>query len=168
MLMRLKRIAAGGLVVAAALVCTAAAAPAVTGGSGTLYIGGWPNRIFVIDEATEKVTGVIEVTTAGPPKGGPPRSMVLSKDRKRLYLTNSLEDVEILDVASRKSIDHFSMNEGPNKRTYIRGMVADPLDRFLIMVLKVVEKKIDRYEVAPPKIVVYDLKEHKIARTVPW
>jgi hypothetical protein len=47
-------------------------------------------------------------------------------------------------------------------------MVPDPLDRFLIMVLKVVEKKIDRYEVAPPKLVVYDLKEHKIARTVPW
>ena len=31
-----------------------------------------------------------------------------------------------------------------------------------------VEKKIDRYEIAPPKLVVYDLKEHKIARTVPW
>jgi len=47
-------------------------------------------------------------------------------------------------------------------------MVPDPLDRFLIMLLKVVEKKVDRYEVAPPKLVVYDLKEHKIARTVPW
>ena len=47
-------------------------------------------------------------------------------------------------------------------------MVPDPLDRFLIMVLKVVEKKIDRYEISPPKLVVYDLKEHKIARTVPW
>src|SRR5205807_2067960 len=54
------------------------------------------------------------------------------------------------------------------KRTYIRGMVPDPLDRFLIMVLKVVEKKIDRYEVGAPKMVVYDLKEHKIARTIPW
>ena len=62
----------------------------------------------------------------------------------------------------------LSMSEGRNKRTYIRGMVPDPLDRFLVMVLKVVEKKIDRYEVAAPKLVVYDLKEHKIARTVPW
>ena len=60
------------------------------------------------------------------------------------------------------------MKEAPNKRTYIRGMVPDPLDRFLVMVLKVVEKKIDRYEVGPPKLVVYDLKEHKISRTVPW
>jgi len=38
--------------------------------------------------------------------------MVLSKDKKRFYLTNSLEEVEILDIATRKSIDHFSMSEG--------------------------------------------------------
>jgi hypothetical protein len=164
----LKRMVAGAVLAAAAFALAGAAPAKLTGGNGTLYIGGWPNRIFVIDEATEKVTGTIEVTTAGPPKGGPPRAMVLSKDRKRLYLTNSLEQVEILDVATRKSIDHFSMSEGANKRTYIRGMVPDPLDRFLIMVLKVVEKKIDRYEVGPPKLVVYDLREHKIARTVPW
>ena len=172
----LKRILATTVLLAALLIVVGAAptqrttaAPAkLTGGNGTLYIGGWPNKIFIIDEATEKITGTIDVTTAGPPKGGPPRSMVLSKDKKRFYLTNSLEDVEILDIATRKSIDHFSMSEGRNKRTYIRGMVPDPLDRFLFMVLKVVEKKIDRYEVAPPKLVVYDLKEHKIARTVPW
>jgi len=164
----LKRVLSGAVVLAALFTLVAAAPTKLTGGNGTLYIGGWPNRIFVIDEATEKVTGTIEVTTAGPPKGGPPRSMVLSRDRKHFYLTNSLEQVEILDVAARKTIDHFSMSEGPNKRTYIRGMVPDPLDRFLIMVLKVVEKKIDRYEVGPPKMVVYDLKEHKIARTIPW
>ena len=32
------------------------AASRSTGGNGTLYIGGWPNKIFVIDEATEKIT----------------------------------------------------------------------------------------------------------------
>src|SRR4029453_18523301 len=136
----LKRIVASTVLMAALLMVVGAAQTRqtrLTGGNGTMYIGGWPNRIFVIDEATEKVTGTIEVTTAGPPKGGPPRSMVISKDKKRFYLTNSLEDVEIIDIASRKSIDHFSMSEGRNKRTYIRGMVPDPLDRFLIMVLKV-------------------------------
>jgi hypothetical protein len=163
-----KHILASTVLLAALFVVAGAAQTRLTGGNGTLYIGGWPNRIFVIDEATEKVTGTIEVTTAGPPRGGPPRSMVLSKNKKRFYLTNSLEEVEIIDIATRKSIDHFSMSEGRNKRTYIRGMVPDPLDRFLIMVLKVVEKKIDRYEVAPPKLVVYDLNEHRITRTVPW
>ena len=95
----LKRIAVGAALLAAALALVAAAPVKLIGGNGTLYIGGWPNRIFVIDEATEKVTGTIEVTTAGPPKGGPPRSMLLSKDRKHFYLTNSLEEIEILDVA---------------------------------------------------------------------
>src|SRR5713101_6425083 len=164
----LKRILASTVLLAAVLAGVGAAPAKLTGGNGTLYIGGWPNRIFIIDEATEKITGTTDLTTAGPPKGGPPRSMVLSKNKKRFYLTNSLEDVEILDIATRKSIDHFSMSEGRNKRTYIRGMVPDPLDRFLIMVLKVVEKKIDRYEVAPPKLVVYDLKEHAVSRTIPW
>src|SRR5687768_3931918 len=92
-ILMLKRILVSTVLLAALLVVVGAApaqrpaAPArLTGGNGTLYIGGWPNRIFVIDEATEKVTGTIEVTTAGPPKGGPPRSMVLSKDKKRFYL----------------------------------------------------------------------------------
>src|SRR4051794_26743757 len=162
MLMRLKRIAAGGLVVAAALVCTAAAAPAVTGGAGTLYIGGWPNKIFVIDEATEKITGSIDTAT------GAPTRMTLSKDKKRFYLVNALADqVEIIDVATRKSTDHFTLSEG-RKKTRIRSLIADPLDRFVIMLVKTAEKKIDRFEISPPTLVVYDLKDHKITKTIPW
>ena len=38
-------------------VCRRRRPPALTGGNGTLYIGGWPNKIFIIDEATEKVDG---------------------------------------------------------------------------------------------------------------
>src|SRR3954467_15875140 len=133
MLMRLKRIAAGGLVVAAALVCTAAAAPAGTGGTGTLYIGGWPNKIFVIDEATEKITGAIDTAT------GAPTRMTLSKDTQRFYLVNALADqVEIVDIASRASLDHFSLSEGPNE-TRIRSLIPDPLNRFVIMLAKTAE-----------------------------
>ena len=85
---------------------TAKAVP-YSGGNGTLYIGGWPNKIFVVDEATEKVTGSIDVTT------GDPTRMVLSRDRKRFYLLNSLgQSVEIIDVAARKSVDHFTLSEG--------------------------------------------------------
>ena len=140
-----------------------AAPPAkLTGGNGTLYIGGWPNKILVIDEATEKVTGAIDVTT------GSPRGMFLSKDRKRFYLVNSLiEQVEIIDVAARKSIDHFTLSDG-RKKVFIRSMIPDPLDRFVILLTKSADKKIDRFEIGPPTLVVYDLKDHKIARTIPW
>lgn len=151
------------LAITTAVVCFAAAPPPkVTGGNGTLYIGGWPNKIFVIDEATEKVTGTIEVAS------GDPTRMVLSKDRKRFYLVNAVaEQVEIIDIASRKSVDHFTLSEG-RKKIRIRSLIPDPLDRFVIMLVKAAEKKVDRFEISPPSLVVYDLKEHKISRTIPW
>jgi len=149
--------AAGGLAL------FAAAAPVkLIPGNGTLYIGGWPNKIYVLDEATEKVTGTIETAT------GAPSRMSISKDKKRFYVTNTLaEEVEILDIASRKSIDHFKLSEG-SKKTRIRALIPDPLDRFVIMLTKTAEKKIDRFEISPPSLVVYDLKDHKISRTIPW
>ena len=158
----LKRILAGGAV-AAALVLFAAAAPVkLTGGNGTLYIGGWPNKVYVVDEATEKVSSAIDVTT------GAPKGLTLSKDKKKLYLINAVsEQVEILDIANRKSIDHFTLSEG-KKKVRIRSMIPDPLERFVILLTKTAEKKIDRFEIGPPTLVVYDLKQHKVSRTIPW
>ncbi|HVQ13970.1 MAG TPA: hypothetical protein VMS40_10275, partial [Vicinamibacterales bacterium] len=140
----------------------AAPPPKLTGGNGTLYIGGWPNKIFIVDEATEKVSGTIDTAT------GAPTRMTLSKDRKKFYVVNALADqVEILDVATRKSLDHFTLSEA-RKKVRIRSMIPDPLDRFVIMMVKTAEKKIDRFEISPPSLVVYDLKQHKITRTIPW
>jgi len=159
----LKRLLTCGLAVAAAaLFLGAAPPPKLTGGNGTLYIGGWPNKIFIVDEATEKVTGAIDTAT------GAPTRMTLSKDRKKFYVVNALADqVEILDVATRKSLDHFTLSEA-RKKVRIRSMIPDPLDRFVIMMVKTAEKKIDRFEISPPSLVVYDLKQHKITRTIPW
>jgi hypothetical protein len=162
-MLMLKRILTGTVVAGSLLVLVAAAPPAkLTGGTGTLYIGGWPNKIFVVDEATEKVTGAIDVTT------GAPKGLTLSKDKKHFYLVNSLsEEVEILDIASRKSIDHFTLSEG-RKKVRIRSMIPDPLERFVILLTKSAEKKIDRFEIGAPTLVVYDLKQHKVTRTIPW
>ena len=69
----------------------------VSGGNGTLYLGGRPNKIFMVDEATEKVTGEITCKT------GTPVDLTLSQDRKRFYLLNiSFEDVEVVDIASKQ------------------------------------------------------------------
>jgi len=150
-------------VAAAGLALFVGAAPSrLTGGNGTLYVGGWPSKVYIIDEAAEKVTGTIDVVT------GVPKGMVLSKDRKRFYLVNSLsEQVEILDIASRKSLDHFTLSEG-KKTVRIRSVVPDPLDRFVVMLVKTAEKKIDRFEISSPSLVVYDLKTHAVTRTIPW
>src|SRR5258706_8962838 len=109
----LKRILASSVLVAALLTFVGAAqrAPArLTGGTGTLYIGGWPNKIFVIDEATEKVTSTIDTVT------GAPTRMTLSKDKKRFYIVNApADEVELIDIATHKSMDHFTLSDGRKK-----------------------------------------------------
>ena len=52
-------------------------------GNGTLYIGGYPNVIWIIDEATEKVSGTIQI------KSGIPRRLTLSRDRTRFYIIDA-------------------------------------------------------------------------------
>ena len=161
----LKRFLTAGLA-AAAVAASFAAAPAppakISGGNGTMYVGAWPNKILILDEASEKVTGAIDVVS------GLPSRMTLTRDRSRIYFVNSLgESVEIIDLNTRKSIDHFTLSEG-RKKTRIRGMIPDSLNRFVILLTKTAEKKIDRFEIGPPTLVVYDLKEHKVSRTIPW
>ena len=55
----------------------------ITGGNGKMYIGGFPNRIVILDEATEKPAGEIKTKT------GIPYRMSISEDRKRFYIMNS-------------------------------------------------------------------------------
>jgi len=158
----LNRILAASAVAASLALFGGATPVKLAGGSGTLYIGGWPNKVYIVDEATEKVTGTIDVTT------GTPKGLQLSKDKKKFYLTNSLsEQVEILDIASRKSLDHFTLSEG-RKKVRIRSMIPDPLERFVVLLTKSAEKKVDRFEIGPPTLMVYDLKQHKVTRTIPW
>jgi hypothetical protein len=134
----------------------------LTGGNGTLYLGGRPDRIFVIDESTEKVVDEIHCRT------GLPTTLQLSEDRKRFYaLTVSFEDVEIIDVASRKVIDNFRLSEG-NKKVRIFSLTADPLNRFIILLAKTATKLADRFEASPPTLFQYDLQQHKVVRTIPW
>lgn len=155
-----------------AAACTAAAvillcltvfpADKLTGGDGLLYVGGRPNKISIIDEATEKVVGEITCKT------GTPVDLDLSQDRKRFYLENiAFEDIEILDIASRQSIDSFRLSEG-NKKMRIFGFEADPLNRYMILVVKSATKLADRFEIGSPTLYQYDLKEHKVMRTIAW
>ncbi len=117
------------------------AAPKVSAGNGTLYIGTYPNKFWIIDEATEKVVGTI------PFKSGIPRRTTLSRDRKRFYtIEAAMEKVEILDIAARKTIDTFTLSEG-NKQVRIRSIEPDPLHRFVMLLTASATKLIDRFEI---------------------
>jgi hypothetical protein len=141
---------------------SALAADKITGGDGAIYVGGRPGKIYILDEATEKVAGEIALKT------GTPSGLELSEDRKRFYVHNiAYEDLEIVDIASRKVIDNFRLSEG-NKKTRIFGFDADPLNRFMILMVKTATKQVDRFEIGPPTLLQYDLKDHKVMRTIPW
>jgi hypothetical protein len=134
----------------------------VSAGKGTLYVGVFPDHFVVIDEATLKITGKIPYTS------GIPRRTSLSRDRKRFYTTEAqMEKVEVIDIATRKAVDTFTLSE-PNKHVRIKGLDPDPLHQYVMLVTRTATKLIDRWDVGPSVLSQYDLKTHKVLRTIPW
>ncbi len=165
MLSRLRpaRFASIGLALVALWVTVYAAdKPRVVAGNGTLIVGTYPDKFWIIDEATEKIVGSI------PFKSGIPRRTTISRDRKRFYtIEAAMEKVEILDIASRSTVDTFTLSEGA-KKVRIRSIEPDPLHRFVMILTASATKLVDRFEIGAPTLMQYDLKEHKVVRTIPW
>ena len=162
-------IACGALLVAATLaganlVAQTRAVPEsrLTGGNGTLYIGGYPNLIWIIDEATEKVVGTIHT------KGGIPRRLNLTRDRKLFYVIDATQEVvEVVDIGTRSTLDTFKLSDG-NKRVRINSIEPDPTNRYAILLTRTAVKMTDRVDIGPSTLLQYDLKDHKIMRTIDW
>ncbi|MBS1818328.1 MAG: hypothetical protein JSU08_10385 [Acidobacteria bacterium] len=131
-------------------------------GNGTLYVGVFPDHFQVIDEATATIVGKVPFTV------GMPRRTSLSRDRTRFYTVEAQQEkVEIIDIATRKSLDHFTLSEGTRK-VRIKTLEPDPLHRFVMMVIRPVVKHVDRWEIEPSSLIQYDLATHKVASTLPW
>jgi hypothetical protein len=152
----------GLLAVTAVGAQTRPAPPAVTGGNGLMYIGTYKGEIQIFDEATEKQVGAIALKT------GIPRSLVPSQDRQRFYVLDAtLEKVEIVDIASRATLDQFTLSSG-DTRTRVRSMAPDPLNRFVILLTRSATKKTDRWEIGPSTLQLYDFAQKKVTRTIDW
>jgi DNA-binding beta-propeller fold protein YncE len=151
------------LVAACSLIAAGPAAqPRLTGGTGTMYLGSYARRIAVIDEATEKLTAEI------PLKTGLPWAVRLSRDRTRLFVQSAdQEHFEVIDVASRRTLDTFTLSEG-NRHVRALAYDVDPSHRFMILVTRTLTKLSDRFEIGDPTFIQYDLETHTIVRTVPW
>lgn len=136
--------------------------PVLTGGTGNIILGTYSKRLLVLDEATEKVTTEIPLAT------GIPWSIQLSSDRARLYLQNAdAEHFEVVDIATRRSIDSFTLSEG-RRNVRVMAFAIDPAHRVMTMVARTTTKLIDRFEIGPPMFIQYDLKGHTVIQTVPW
>lgn len=130
-------------------------------GDAKMYIGTYTS-ILVIDEATSMVEDEIRL------RNGIPRSMILSADQERFYVLNTMyEDIEVIDIASRESIDEFRLSSG-NRKVRIWGYNIDPQDRYAILLAKTYTRLPDRFEVSDPLLLRYDLESRTVTDTIPW
>jgi hypothetical protein len=125
-----------------------------------VYLGAWPHQIVVFDAAQEKVVDRINLDT------DVVQQLVLSTDKKKLYAWTVKDNSMVtIDLATRKVVGTFSLNTG-NQNVRLLGLAADPTGKYLYSVGSVVVKKIDHYEIEPTKLMVIDLENRKISRTV--
>ncbi len=133
---------------------------AATSSAGTLFFGAYPNSILVFDEAQGKVIDRIMLET------GLPTSLRLSQDRKKIYVTtNDHAGIEVIDIATRKVVNHFVLNQG-NRRYRFNGGAPDPSEKLFYTTVTEITKQADRFDISRPKYTVIDLEQGKIVKMV--
>lgn len=142
------------LAFAAAALGLAGAAPA-----STLFLGSYPDTLLIFDEGKGAVTGRIKLAS------GLPTSMQLSDDGKRIYVTTiTTSGIEVIDTATHRVINQFSLNDGPTRWRFWGG-TPDPTGRYFYTVGTKIEKGVDRYTVSKPLYMVVDLEKKSVVRT---
>jgi DNA-binding beta-propeller fold protein YncE len=127
---------------------------------GTLFVGTWPHTVQVVDEKTQKVVYRIDLQT------GVSHSMLISDDLKTIYAsTIEKNGIEVIDVATRKVTNSFVLDEG-NKKMRFSSWAPDPTGKFVYMIVRPIEKKIDRFEQGKTQFAIVDLAQKKIVKFV--
>jgi len=128
--------------------------------AATLFMGSYPDAILVAEDVNGAVTQKIKLDT------GLPRSMRLSNDKKRLYVsTITTGGIEVIDTATRKVINKFSLNDEVTHYRFGDG-VPDPSGKLYYTIATHYDKGADRYEVSKPQYTVIDLVQKKIVKQV--
>ncbi|PZQ65530.1 MAG: hypothetical protein DI570_01290 [Phenylobacterium zucineum] len=141
------------------LAALAASAAVGSAQASILFMGAYPNSLIVFDEAKGKVVQRIPLAT------GLPTSLRASNDKKTIYVTTITNSgIEVIDVATRKVTNKFSLNSG-NQRYRFNGGAPDPTGKLFYTVVMEITKGIDRFEVSKPKYAVIDLAQQKIVKT---
>ena len=136
--------------------------PANAGDAGQqlLYLATWPHQVVVFDAAQEKIVDRINLNT------DIAQQLVLSPDKKKLYAATVKDNsIVTIDLPTRKVVGSFPLNAG-NQNVRLLGLAPDPTGKYLYSVGSTVVKKIDHYEVEPTKLIMIDIENRKISRTV--
>jgi len=125
-----------------------------------LYLPAYPAAVLVFDEGKAQIVDRIPLQT------GTPMSIHLTPDHKKIYVTTiDHNGIEVIDVATRKVINHFELNT-PTKQYRMYTGTADPEGKLFYAVIKEITAFPEHYEVAKPKYTVIDLEQQKIIKTV--
>jgi hypothetical protein len=128
--------------------------------AGTLYLPAYPAAVLVFDEAKAQIVDRIPLET------GTPMSIRLTPDHKKIYVTTiDRNGIEVIDVATRKVINHFVLNTPTKQYRFFTG-TPDPEGKLYYAVTKEITQFPEHFEVAKPKYTVVDLEQQKIVKTV--
>ncbi len=118
---------------------------AAAANAGTLYLPAYPAAVLVFDEAKGQIVDRIPLET------GTPMSMRLAPDHKKIYVTTiDHNGIEVIDVATRKVINHFELNT-PTKQYRFRGGAVDPDGKLFYTVTREIDKLSEHFDVAHAK-----------------
>jgi DNA-binding beta-propeller fold protein YncE len=133
---------------------------AAVASGGTLYLPAYPAAVLVFDESKGQIVDRIPLET------GTPMSMRLAPDHKRIYVTTiDHNGIEVIDVSTRKVLNHFVLNTA-TKQYRFRGGAVDPDGKLFYTVTKEIDKFPEHFEVGKSKYTVVDLVQQKIVKTV--
>src|SRR5665213_398364 len=142
-----------------ALLAACGAALSGFAGAGTLYLPAYPATVLVFDEDKAQIVDRIPLET------GTPMSMRLTPDHKKIYVTTiDHNGIEVIDVATRKVINHFVLNTA-TKQFRFRGGAVDPEGKLFYTVTREIDKLPEHFEVKRAKYTVIDLEQQKIVKT---
>jgi len=133
---------------------------AAVASGGTLYLPAYPAAVLVFDESKGQIVDRIPLET------GTPMSMRLAPDHKRIYVTTiDHNGIEVIDVSTRKVLNHFVLNTATKQYRFPGGAV-DPDGKLFYTVTKEIDKFPEHFEVGKAKYTVVDLVQQKIVKTV--
>jgi hypothetical protein len=128
--------------------------------AGTLYLPAYPASVLVFDEEKAQIVDRIPLST------GAPMGIRQSPDHKKIYVTTiDHNGIEVIDVATRKVINHFVLNTPTKQYRFFSG-TPDPEGKLFYTVTKEISAFPEHYEVSKPKYTIIDLAQQKIIKTV--
>jgi hypothetical protein len=132
---------------------------AAAASAGTLYLPAYPDAVLVFDESKGEIVDRIPLET------GTPMSIRLAADHGKIYVTTiDHNGIEVIDVATRKVVNHFVLNT-ETKQYRFRGGAVDPRGKLFYTVTREIEKFPEHFDVAKAKYTVIDLEQQKIVKT---